>query len=40
MFFPSMLSAKEVILRSRNETQGLKVCGFSQQRNMLPEEAH
>ena len=40
MFFPSMLSAKEVILRSRNETKGLKVCGFSQQRNMLPEEAH
>ena len=40
MFFPSMLSAKEVILRSRNETKGLKVCGFSQQRNMLPEETH
>ena len=40
MFFPSMLSAKEVILRSRNETKGLKVCGFSQQRNMLPEQAH
>ena len=37
MFFPSMLSAKKVILRSRNETKGLKVCGFSQQRNMLPE---
>ena len=30
MFFPSMLSAKEVILRSRNE-----VCRFSQQRNMF-----
>ena len=40
MFFPSMLSAKEVILRSRNETKGLKVFGFSQQRNILPEEAH
>ena len=40
MFFPCMLSAKEVILRSKNETKGLEVCGFSQQRNMLPEEAH
>ena len=30
-----MLSGKEVIIRSRNENKGLKVCRFAQQRNMF-----